>query len=256
MQYPLDELDFAIDYFLSLNKNKWFSENVIYNDLQKLDICPELHKPEKRAINKRIFKSTCRSMQLKFNNIVTYTSNKNVIHLKFDTTLETTVDEEEDDSEFETAFELAKQTKNPFTTFGNSTVIHEVCRTGDIDMLDQLFMLASVDIFRTNDDGETLLSTIDIKHINARKMLGLLNLFGGAYTSDMQFEIRQKREELQVLQCEIKILRKQLVESQDRITTCLWTTFIMTILFGLSLVFAYFGWMREIGNVDGECMQE
>lgn len=82
MEYPITELNNAVEYLLTMNSDTPMSLNQIFNSLCEEKICPELASLMNREENKLKFTTVCYTLDGFFKNIHKYTY-KNALYLMF-----------------------------------------------------------------------------------------------------------------------------------------------------------------------------
>lgn len=173
MEYSIDQVDKAIYYYLSTNPNVSVSINKLYDELIKEDICPDLKNPNKRDLHKTIFTTRCHTLHNNYN-CVKQSYKRNVLYLMFtksdeDIKFPISYTDNLENITFSSPIELLENIFNykmqdtiQLCDYYNETdtLLHSVCREGNLKLLEDIKKQFSIDIDLKNKFGETLIDVI------------------------------------------------------------------------------------------------
>lgn len=180
MQYSIDQLDDAIHYYLLTKPNTWISEHTIFNDLCEKKICPDLNDMEMRTINKRLFKSQCRSL---INRNISQHINKKTLYMKFELNNKPNKEIEQ----LKRLFHSAVSNNMVFTKHTNSTIIHEICRNNLCEEFEKCGAL-SINPLTRNSKGETLFDVVNPRTSSGMKMMKIIIIMNERYIMEIETE--------------------------------------------------------------------
>ena len=268
MEYTLDKLDDAIYYYLSLTLNKPQSVVTIYNDLCSKNICPDLKNPENREINKLKFISMCRCViSTKFSDIqkvfinndlylvlTAYSEdvedakdNVNFEDTKyFQPTVDTTADAK--DSTWNNHNEIFSymidnnnfEHNTIFDDYNNvDTVLHAICRNGNVTLLNKILNLYDIDINSENSLGETLVDVLPKTSDGFAIMKSLIEYDKDKEINELKSRIDSLKEENSSLVKDYVIMQQKIIvlESKYNDIAC---TLSMYNLMLIGIGFSYF----------------
>jgi len=191
MEYSIDKLDEAIVFYLTCNPDKPKSIYEVYNGLCEEKICPDLNKSfMTKDINKTKFTTICHVLDTLYCNIHKFYSN-NTLYLMFSL--------KDKNQIILSNYHLIKNVTNPvceflapdqcnvinymldnknyctsfnLTEFMNDrdTMLHIVCQSNRVDLLDKMLLSYDVDINVKNKEGKTPLD-ISTNNQIMRKLL-------------------------------------------------------------------------------------
>ncbi len=172
MEYNLEDLDKAIFYYLSLNRDKPKSTNQIFNALIDQDIVPSLKKKKDHSVNVIKIRSLCHVMDNKFKpiqkiyklgNLHLIYSDKNINEVEDISFEESTLNSKEELNYDDIIKDLVKHSDNyPYiqindTIDGKNPPLHLSCNIEDPKYLKGLLDHYNVDIDIKNSSNKTAL---------------------------------------------------------------------------------------------------
>jgi hypothetical protein len=198
MEYSIEQVDNAIYYYLSTTPDKFISINKIYSELINENICHDLMNSQQFLLNQTIYLLNCYKLCDIYNNI-TKEYKDSVLYLRFNTKsivkennlpFNTIKNNDIFDNSFNLPTELSNNVLYFKTSFNNSfnsptellnnvlnlnihnhikindyinkndTIIHHVCREGDLKLLLYIKQYFDIDINLKNINNETLLEVL------------------------------------------------------------------------------------------------
>lgn len=245
MEYSIEKLDEAIFNCLVSTPAEWISVNTIFDTICKNGTCPELAEKRNLVLNKRRFMTECRTLCEKFNKTSQQKIGK-TLYLRFDV-----VDLKDEDEllTYEQICEEAKLNLNlteellkPFEkeneTEKNSTLLHEICRSGNYELLDKIHEYIETNIYHENKLNESLVDVVDLKTENGRKVMDVLLMINASQIVSYRYDISKLKQDLNSKAKEIIAVREKFYELKQKLAMANKNYFIGNLLFviGLSLI--------------------
>lgn len=243
MEYSIEKLDEAIFNCLVSTPAEWISVNTIFDTICKNGTCPELAEKRNLVLNKRRFMTECRTLGKKFNKISQQKIGK-TLYLRFDV-----VDLKDEDEllTYEQICEEAKLNLNlteellkPFEkeneTEKNSTLLHEICRSGNYELLDKIHEYIETNIYHENKLNESLVDVVNLKTENGRKVMDVLLMINASQIVSYGTKISDLKHILERKARETNALREKFDELNFKFSTTTNNNFIGNLLFAIGLL--------------------